>query len=452
MSDERRHVNIISSEFRAPAWPGHVEFAPVYEEPEPGPGWKRIDGAKRLDYNGMFVFSKLYRARIGSYPNGDAMYFVGEYVGNHRHILDNDPSPQRVGSTWQIFLQEDPDDKDSIECYRLCDLEVLSAEGVVVVEANDYEAKRPDLMVYYTEKAPAKPELGLKVTHPVHGGGEVVRVTGTGNTWYANVEYAWPDSLSTWVEGPDFLARARYVPEEGTLVRRLVAPTGGDGHWVYGEVAETEEIVPGDGHVTVRFENEDDDAASTTFTVEEFYGQFMMLGDSVSSNFHEVFGLERGPRMKTPKVRRLKRDVRTHNQRIMQGSSRSSMALSALSARNTPDSGEFVRVPNDSGNWNPDATATFRWHRERPLPPKNEDFAPLVGRPEKKGAPKRRPGDAKLMEARAKMALDGEGSGEEQLCRAYEAEPCTDGPLRPYLPCEAPLFEAIEANGSVVSF
>jgi len=426
MSDERRHVSIISPEFRAPAWPGHVEFAPVYVEPEPGPGWKRIDGAKRLDHNGMFVFSKVYRVRIGSYSNGDAMYFVGEYVGNHRHIMDNNPAPEQVGSTWQIFLQDDPKDKDTIECYRLCDLEVVPGEGVVVVEANDYTPDKADLLVYYAEKAPAKPELGLKVTHPVHGGGEVVRVTGTGSTWYADVAYAWSDTSKS--------------PTEGVNVRRKVAPAGGDGHWVYGEVAE---VV--DGLVCVEFENE----TEIKFTVEDFYAQFTKLADSISSNFHELFGLERGPRMMTPRVRRLKRDVRTHNERIMQGRSRSSMALSALSARNTPDSGEFVRVTDENGEWNPDMTSEFRWHRARPLPPKNRDFAPLVGRPEKKGVPSTRPGDAKLRAARAKL---DEVHDEERTCLAYEAEPCSDGPFRPYLACELPLFEAIEANGSVVRF
>jgi hypothetical protein len=419
---------MLGPDYRATASPSHLEFAPVYVEPEPSPGWKRIDGVKRLDHNGLFVFSKLYRVRVGTYPSGAPLYFEGTYVGNRRHIMDNNPSPELVGSTWQVFLQADPEDPETLECYRICDLEMIPDEGTVVVEANDYKPETRDFLAYYGAKCPPKPELGLKVTHPVHGGGEVVRLTGTGETWYADVEYRWPDETK--------------APSEGANVRRLVQVAGGAKHWVYGQVFE---VV--DGRVWLRFENEsdddegDDDAEKRghAFGIEEFYAQFRYLCDSASPNFYDVFGLDCGPRTMTLRLRRLKRDFRTHDERIKGASSRSSMALAALTARNTPDSGEFVRATR-RGPWSPDMHGGFRWHRQRPQPPKNDSFAPLSGRKKSVGATSQgRPGDASLRAARAKLALEGPAPKVKPVPVRVRRD---DGQDR----------DLIDLNGSIVQF
>jgi len=374
--------------YRKAAHPEHVEFAPTYEE-EP-PSWRDlyVDGLEKATKPDHFVVANLYRRSLGVGDDGLETFFVGEYVGNRRKVMDNDASPERVGSTWSIYLQEDKDLDTPVLCYRLCDLEPLYDGGTKFVKANDLKSERVGLIMFYKEKLPPKPKLGLPVVHPEHGGGVVVRVTGTGESWYANMVFGWDDTT--------------VAPTPGISVRRAVAAPNDDFYYVYGDVLD----VTDDG-IEVEYEN----GKHGVFALKEFYKQFRRCTESSSANFHELYNLDRGPKILTPAFRNLGRDVRSSDQRIMGLDSRSSVAFSALNARGTPDSGHFVhRRQEDLGGWSPDSS--FRWHREREAPPKNEDFAPLSGRPKKVIRPKKGWSHDRLNAVRSKMALAPEETRE----------------------------------------
>jgi len=423
--------SMLGREYRAMAHPQHVEFSPIYEEDPPSPeGWSRVDGLKKLDDMDVYVVSCLYRKHIGTKANGDDVYFVGEYVGNRRHAFDNDNSPTIVGSTWQIYLQEDPELDTPIACYRLCDLEAIDRLGTKLVSANDYKPDRPQILVYYAEEAPPKPELGLKVEHPQYGGGVILRVTGTGDVWYASVQYDWQDTSS--------------APDEGVSVFRRVVADGGKEYLVYGAVAE----INGD-EVIVEFDN----GREYTSTVKDFYSEFTKIVEVSSKHFHNLFGLDRGRCTLTPKARRIGPDPRTANERIMGATSRSSVAFSALIARNTPDSGHFVPMRRD-GPWRFRPDSTFRWHRERQEAPKNEDFAPLVGR--RKGPPRPKKGWSydRLHEVRERLALSPAAEPEVEETTPEPLGPLWDRPAPPPAtePVELTQEELDAVNGRVAFF
>lgn len=358
MTEEK---SIRSSAFRRTTNIDHREFDPVYEPPkEDGKGWARDDGVKRLTKSGHIVMWKTYRAKVGTL-RGRTIYTVGDYVGNRRHILDNNATPAETGSTWQVWLQTDEDDPTSLECYRLCDLEGLPQFGTLVATENDFEPEHPELMVYYREKVPPRPDIGKAVTHKQHGEGSVVKLLGTGETWYASIQYAWPDTHK--------------FPDEGTLVRRRVPGTD---RFAYGEVAECADDV-----VEVEFDN----GQLSSFSLKDFYQSFFRVAEYGAHQFYRIFNIPPPPPRRVPKVRRLGADHRTHNQRVFGADSRSSVALSAMSARQAPESGHHVPAPRSGKAYDP--SPSFRWHRERAAPPKNEDFAPLVGRPEKDTRPKK---------------------------------------------------------------
>lgn len=372
-------LTMVGPAYRSVAHPEHVEFSPTHEvAPTNKDGWSRIDGLKKLDNTELFVVSKLYRKHLGV-VNGEDVYFVGEYVGNRRVKMSNEDNPLVVGTTWQIYLQEDKELNTPMECYRLCDLEVVDGAGTKIVTANDYTPERPEVLLYYDKEAPPKPEFGAKVDHPVHGGGEIVRVTGTGSAWYASVEFEWET--------------VNVPPSEGVSVRRMVQGEGDQSYYVYGEICEVE------GHrVTVEYENGKEHESM----VRDFYRTYSRIVEMGSHNFYEVLGLDRPSHKMTVNARRLSRDPRTSNERAFAAPSRSTVAFSALIAANTPDSGHFV-PRRGSGGFR--EGSGFRWHRERPLAPKNRDFAPLVGRPEKVPRPKKGRTYDRLNAAREKLAL-----------------------------------------------
>lgn len=379
---------MLGPEYRKAAHAGHGEFAPTVEQHAARWQDNYVDGlekAKRADH---FIVAKVYRKSLGKNAEGEETFFVGEYVGNRRKVLHNDASPQEVGSTWSIYLQEDPELDTPVVCYRLNLLEPIY--GTKVVKADDYDADRTGLLAYYKEVLAPKPKLGTPVVNPELGGGVVVRVTGTGESWYANIVFGWEDTT--------------VGPTPGTSVRRVMPAPNDDFYYVYGDVIDLDDDdldKVSEGSIKVEYEN----GKAGIFSIEDFYKEFRLCTESSSSNFYESYNLDRGPVMLTPVFRNLTKDVRTSDQRIMGLDSRSSVAFSALNARNTPDSGHFVhRSDAETRPWSPDST--FRWHREREAPPKNEDFAPLVGRPEKVIRPKKGWSHDRLNAVRAKMALE----------------------------------------------
>ena len=374
--------------YRKAAHPEHLEFAPTCEVETARWDDNYADGLEKAKRADRFIVAKVYRKSLGIGEDGMETFFVGEYVGNRRKVLHNDATPDDVGSTWSIYLQEDPELDTPVVCYRLSVLEPLWGGGSKTVEANDRDSARVGLLMYYQEELPPKPKLGLPVVSPEHGGGVVVRVTGTGESWYANMIFGWDDTT--------------VAPTPGISVRRAVAAPNDDFYYVYGDVLD----VTDDG-IEVEYEN----GKHGVFALEEFYKQFRRCTESSSANFHELYNLDRGPKILTPAFRNLGRDVRSSDQRIMGLDSRSSVAFSALNARGTPDSGHFVhRRQEDLGGWSPDSS--FRWHREREAPPKNEDFAPLSGRPKKVIRPKKGWSHDRLNAVRSKMALAPEETRE----------------------------------------
>jgi hypothetical protein len=414
--------------YRRTAYIDHVEFSPTTPSPEHNPfGYTYVDGLRKPLRQDKVRVCKMYRKYIGLDAQGRERFLVGDYVGNRRDILDNQDAPENVGATWTIFLQEDKDLGTPIRKYHLCDLEPVTDAGYKLVKPNDYKPKKPALLAYQTRVAPPKPKLGFPVKHPVYGGGVVVRVTGTGERWYAAIAYGWE--------------RTDVFPPLGTSVRRAMPAPNDDYYYVYGDVAELRE-----DKVIVSYEN----GQSGLFDLEEFFKRFRRCHEISSTAFHEVLNLERPNTPLRVNFRRLDRDTRTHNERVMAAQSRSSMAISALISRNTPDSGHFVhRDRADGPAFNPGHS--FRWHRERQEAPKNEDFAPLVGRPKK--VAKKRKGWSwdRLNAVREKLAAQAE---EPTHTPPEEPEPIWDRHVPPAEPeqDEPTLGDADDVNGRVALF
>jgi len=348
--------------YRKAAHPEHGEFAPTYVEQEARWDDHYIDGLEKSKREGYVMVAKVYRKSLGVDADGLETFFVGDYVGNRRKVMDNDANPDDMGSTWSIYLQEDPELGTPVRCYRLNELEAIY--GSRSVKIDDYKPKRGTLYMYYQDKVPPKPKLGTPVTHPQYGGGVVVRVTGTGQCWYANTVFGWDDDVT---------------PAPGISVRRAMPAPNNEFYYAYGDVVDVT-----DEGIEVEYEN----GKTAVFSSEHFYKEFRLCTESGSANFHELFNLDGGDKILTPVFRNLTKDVRTADERIMGLDSRSGVAFSALIAANTPDSGHFVpRTKEGPWKFNPDSD--FRFHHERAAPPKNEDFAPLVGRPKKVARPKK---------------------------------------------------------------
>jgi hypothetical protein len=386
---------MLGREYRYRASVDHPEFkgsAPAKDKD--APMFTRIDGVKRLSWNGQFVFSKVYKARVGVREDGTPIHRLGKYVGNQRPLPNGeievgrlqggggvDESP-RTGESWDIYLQMDPNDKTSVERWRLCELVPVGILGTVIAEANDYTPKRPTVRIVREPGVPPRPETGMKVTHPEHGGGEVVRVTGTGERWYASVEYPWS-------AGP-------LDPPAGTVVRCKVRRPGAEKgekvQWTYGHVVTTRRRL-----VTVEFEG----GRMETVRRSDFYRRFKLLREYPSSNFFETFGLKRPIVRPIYRTKKIGHDSRTHNQRLAYDSGATSTALSALNQKHTPEASEFVPVSTRGQHGEP----LQRMHRKRPIPRGSDDFAPLVGRPPTR--PRKRSNTAPASPSAASRSLHG---------------------------------------------
>jgi len=370
--------SLLSPEFRVATYIDHREFAQSDEvvESKNDDEMETLDGVEfRVDAELEEV--KLHGALTGFYETietvryrfaesyrvelDDGEVFVGDYKGNHRRIptgYNADDAPMM--RTWQVFLRdvdiEDDEKDESLDrMFSLDQCEPMWEFGEKFDEANTRRRliKEPEAVQEREITVPVRPPIGFSHDHPDYGRGTVIECDSHREGWTVGVEFDWGDTIE---EGQDVCRHfTRGTKKEWKARERAGEDLGERTGVQMGTVILVEKR-----HVTVEYyEDRDDDAGyhipcpEERFTKSVFRRRFNLIRTYSSESFYGAFGLEPPGYRDMVIGRTLKRDYKSHNERIFSSGTESSMqAIAELTQVATP------------GLMNP-FTGTKRWRRIR---------------------------------------------------------------------------------------